>query len=271
MNKDNYIFLIDNKLNDNFKHIFCYWNSEIIPPLINECIKNYKKKLINWNIILLNEKNISEFIKDSEIPKKYNNLTIAQKSDWIRLILLYKYGGLWMDASIIINDPYEIEYMYDKVFEENYDLAGFSFNNLLYSFDNYYSFETWFMLSKKGTNIIYKWLKEYEYAIEIGFKNYKVNVLSFHNFTNYLFNNYWIVYTCFQNVILKNKELYDTIFIKDCKKTMFHYFYKYFYSDYMKIYGILNDNNKKNIKLTNGERKYINNLFLKDIIEKYFT
>jgi hypothetical protein len=195
------------ELNNNFKNIFCFWNSEIIPPLINECLKNFKKKLPEWNVILLNEKTIHILIDETEFPKNYNKLTIPQKSDWIRLILLYKYGGLWMDSSIIINVPSEINYMYDKVFKENYQLAGYSYCNLLYTFDNYYAFESWFMISNKNSEIVYKWLKEYEYAIEIGFENYQIDIdiMSFHKITNYLKNNYFTVYTCFQNVIMKNK------------------------------------------------------------------
>ena len=255
------------EINDNFKNIFCFWNSDNIPPLVSECIKNFKKKLPEWNIILLNEKTIHIFIDETEFPKKYNKLTIPQKSDWIRLILLYKYGGLWMDSSIIINVPSEINYMYDKVFKENYQLAGYSFNNLIYSFDKYYSFESWFMISKKNSDIIYKWLKEYEYAIEIGFENYQVNIMSLHNISNYLFDNYWIVYTCFQNVILKNNELYKTIFIKDCNQDMFSYYNLF---NIIGVSRMLLDKNMKNIKLINNERQIINNLFLKDIIDKYF-
>jgi hypothetical protein len=257
------------ELNDNFKNIFCFWNSEIIPPIINECVKNFKKKLPEWNVILLNEKTIRILIDETEFPKNYKKLTIPQKSDWIRLILLYKYGGLWLDSSTIINVPSQINYMYDKVFKENYQLAGYSFCNLLYSFDNYYTFESWFMISNKNSEIVYKWLKEYEYAIEIGFKNYKVNVISKHNFGNYLCDNYWIVYTCFQNVILKNKELYKTIFINDCRKDFFYYYNPVIYI--VGVFNMLFDKNMKNIKLVNDERKIIDNFFMEDIINKYFT
>jgi hypothetical protein len=255
------------ELNNNFKNIFCFWNSEIIPPLINECLKNFKKKLPEWNVILLNEKTIHILIDETEFPKNYNKLTIPQKSDWIRLILLYKYGGLWMDSSIIINVPSEINYMYDKVFKENYQLAGYSYCNLLYTFDNYYAFESWFMISNKNSEIVYKWLKEYEYAIEIGFENYQINIMSFHRITNYVWNNYWIVYTCFQNVIMKNKELYKTIFINDCRKDFFSYTTGV---DVFDVFHMLLDKNMKNIKLMNGERQIINKFFLKDIIDKYF-
>ena len=260
-------------LNYNFKNIFCFWNSKIIPPLINECVKNYKIKLPEWNIILLNDKTIYNFIDKTDFPNNYNKLEVTQKSDWIRLFLLYKYGGLWMDASIIINDPSEINYMYDKVFKENYEIAGYSFSNKLYSFEDYYTFENWFIISRKNSEIIYKWLKEYEYAIEIGFESYNNNnnlILTLHVFTNYFNDNYWIVYTCFQNTILKNKILYDKIFIKDCRETMFHYHYYTCSIPYFNIILILFGNNEKNIKLINTDRKTINELFLEDVINKYF-
>jgi len=251
------------ELNKNYKNIFCFWDSDILPPLINECVKNYKKKLPDWNTILLNEKNIHNFIDKTEFPINYNNLKITQKSDWIRLFLLYKYGGLWMDASIIINDPSEINYMYDKVFKENYEISGYSLSDKIFMFKNFKPFESWFILSKKNSEIIYKWMKEYEYAIEIGFESYNNSILSFHDFQNYFGDNYWTVYTCFQNTILKNEELYNYIYMKNCNETMFHH-------RYLSVIHILLDNTEKNIKLIKIDRKIIDELFMEDIINKFF-
>ena len=33
------------KLKDDYRNIFCYWDTEELPPLINECIKKIKKEL----------------------------------------------------------------------------------------------------------------------------------------------------------------------------------------------------------------------------------
>jgi hypothetical protein len=74
--------------------------------------RNKKFRDNNWNPIVLNNTNISKYINIDEYPLNYNKLIVQHKADWIRLKVLQKYGGLWMDASIIINDMDKLEEMY---------------------------------------------------------------------------------------------------------------------------------------------------------------
>jgi mannosyltransferase OCH1-like enzyme len=44
-----------------------------------------------------------DFIEDELLPENFDNMyQWQQKSDLIRLSLLKKYGGVWMDTSIIL-------------------------------------------------------------------------------------------------------------------------------------------------------------------------
>ena len=46
-----------------------------------------------------------QWLKRHELPKTYNSLAIAHKADAIRMALISKYGGVWMDASVLLLKP----------------------------------------------------------------------------------------------------------------------------------------------------------------------
>jgi len=93
-------------------YLWVYW--ELIngvttpPPYISMCLELIRKVGAKcFNVVLLNEKNIFEYIPD--LRKDINTLPIALKTDYIRIKLLYMYGGLWVDAdTILMNDLCEI-------------------------------------------------------------------------------------------------------------------------------------------------------------------
>ena len=62
------------------------------------------KRLSRFEVVFLDSSNISVHI-DTTYPRNLWSSTVTTRSDIIRLKLLYKYGGLWMDASTFINGP----------------------------------------------------------------------------------------------------------------------------------------------------------------------
>ena len=84
--------------------IWSYWDGPQ-DELIKKCFKSWYKYLDDWKINILNEKNLDKFgiIK----PNTWSELLPATKSDVIRLNLLYNYGGVWMDASILLHRNFD--------------------------------------------------------------------------------------------------------------------------------------------------------------------
>ena len=90
---------------ENKPYIWMYWETpqnKIKPGYIDLC---YNSVLHNcsdcFNIILLDEKNIYQYIPNLD-DYKLDHLAIPQKVDLYRYILLEKYGGLWIDADILV-------------------------------------------------------------------------------------------------------------------------------------------------------------------------
>lgn len=105
------------------KYIWVFWecvDNKPYPTYINLCMKIMKKHLDKYDLIFLNEKTIKDYLPD--LRDDFENLKIAQKVDYYRVCLLYKYGGIWIDADIIIMK--DIKPIFDKL-EEKYDYVGF--------------------------------------------------------------------------------------------------------------------------------------------------
>ena len=253
----------DYELRDDFKNIFCFWNDEVLPPLINECVKKMKRKMPDWNVILLNDKTIYKLINECEFPPNLKNLNIQAQTDWYRLYLLYQYGGLWLDVSIVLNDPDEINKMYKKVVNENMDIACFAFNHHHFYFNDnkYQCIESWCLLSKSKNKIIKAWLDEFNYAIKIGFKQYS-DYINENKFTltnsNISHGTYHTIYKCFIVIVQKNKIDFNKIYIRNPEKTMCRHLFKPFL-----LRRLLSCKLRQNIKLISSDRTYLDfNIYL---------
>jgi mannosyltransferase OCH1-like enzyme len=154
---DKYYIMIDNNIdNSSEKIIWMYWETlpgKKKPGYIDLCINSVKHNCGKcFKIIVLNEKSIKNYLPN--ISLKLSNLNLPQKVDYYRYALLEKYGGVWLDADILVLKcicPY-----YKKL--EKYDYVGFGCG-----YDRDVCKETinghsrplnWFMISKPNTNFI---------------------------------------------------------------------------------------------------------------------
>lgn len=95
-------------------YLWVYWdniNTSKTPDLIEMCYETIKNNCDNsFEIVKLNNDNIKKYIP--ELDEHWNfveKLKIAHKVDLYRIMLLYKYGGLYIDAdTIVLKDPIEI-------------------------------------------------------------------------------------------------------------------------------------------------------------------
>lgn len=76
---------------------------EYAPEIVQKCYESVKKNLQSREIILITEKNMDEYVNlpNYIIDKwKKNIITNTHLTDLLRLELLIKYGGMWLDATV---------------------------------------------------------------------------------------------------------------------------------------------------------------------------
>lgn len=71
-----------------------------VPLFVEKCIENIKLINANYEVHFLTPTTVDQFI---QIDFDSLNIHLPQhKADLIRFKLLYVYGGIWLDASIIV-------------------------------------------------------------------------------------------------------------------------------------------------------------------------
>lgn len=107
---------------DDDKIVWVYWENKdgYTPTHIQLCFDTFDKHLTNkYKVILLDQNSIKKYLPD--VRNDLNSLMIAQKVDYYRIALLYKYGGIWIDADTIIMN--NLDDIFDKL--KTYDFVGF--------------------------------------------------------------------------------------------------------------------------------------------------
>mgnify|MGYP003333737374 CR=1 FL=1 len=140
------------------KQIWAYWNDNIIPPIINKCINNWKNMNPDHKIVIITPNNINKLIKEDDISSfDFASLTPQRQSDWIRLYILHKYGGIWIDSSTILTNSFK--WLHNKNSTAfGYYIKKFTTNQ------NYPVIESWFIASTSTNEFINLWFKEFDYA-----------------------------------------------------------------------------------------------------------
>ena len=76
------------------------------PHIVQKCLRSWQDKNPSWEFITLDEKSVLEFVDFERILKENRRLVSKQAlSDIIRINLLKKYGGVWVDATCLCLRP----------------------------------------------------------------------------------------------------------------------------------------------------------------------
>lgn len=90
---------------------FCWLQGEEnLPPVIRCCYNSLKRNAGRYKIVFVDEKNFSRHVDIApHILDKFRVGKISRTnfSDILRVNLLEQYGGLWLDATILVTDPLE--------------------------------------------------------------------------------------------------------------------------------------------------------------------
>lgn len=85
------------------KKIWTYWNSEDLPKSIKYCMTTWKTHNPDYDITLITNTNLPRYLHGFDISTFRHADSLARISDVVRLHVLARHGGVWMDASMICN------------------------------------------------------------------------------------------------------------------------------------------------------------------------
>lgn len=145
------------------KVIWIYWHDDVLPELVNSCVNNIAHLNPDYDVRLLNSKTVINYIPEVESWSYSNSIQI--KSDLIRLNLLLKYGGVWIDASVLLFE--DLDWITKLSELERYDLVGFYRSRLT---KNYSSpiVESWLIAAPVNNKFIKKWCDVFNPIANLG-------------------------------------------------------------------------------------------------------
>lgn len=150
-----YIKGLDDLHTSSRKQIWTYWSpsdhaSDNI--FVDRCIESWKQWNPEYKVHILSKDNYRDYIDDDISAIRHSHDSEARFSDYLRLLVLAKYGGIWIDASIICQQS--LNPVFDFL-EDQYECVGFSapFHSQV--------LESWFIACNPGSPFIQKWCKEF--------------------------------------------------------------------------------------------------------------
>jgi hypothetical protein len=144
------------------KKIWTYWDNDKLPKIVEKCINTWKTQNPNYEIIVLSKQNLSKYLPDVDFSKIKHIDSAARFSDMVRLHVLAKYGGIWSDASIICQKPYD-SWISDMQEKSNAEFVGFYIDSFTLPEFKEKSpiIESWFFACVKDSKMVNDWLNEF--------------------------------------------------------------------------------------------------------------
>lgn len=167
------------------KIIWTYWdNPNSLPDVVKYCIHGWIKHNPNYEIKILTLNNYETYVIIPEKIKNHPNYkdTTQRFSDLLRCYVLTEYGGIWCDASVIMNKPLD-----DWLFPMKTDFSGFYLETMAGNSPvetQHPLIESWFFACTKDSEFMKLWKDEFsklaDYAtvddyIHSRINEYKIN------------------------------------------------------------------------------------------------
>lgn len=137
--------------NSTTQRIFTFWEpSQSMPPYIKLCLQTWEKFCPEYEIVIIDYSTLDKWLsKDFFDEILYSDFSLPKQADAIRCAILYKYGGIWLDADTIITSS-DIR----KIFDIKADIVMIGTHVA-------------FIKSEGGGNyVLYSWLKDIKKALK---------------------------------------------------------------------------------------------------------
>lgn len=164
----------------------CWWQGEKdMTPIVRKCYEHIKKYNADKQVVLITEENLSKYVTfPTYVMEKYQKGIISKThlSDLLRTELLRRYGGVWMDITLMIWTGIP-----DRFYELPVYTGRFSYDKKDYNISRN-RWTSFFLVARYPNNILFCYLSDFwreywkkkdclieyllvDYAIDLGYRN----------------------------------------------------------------------------------------------------
>ena len=237
------------------KKIWTYWDDEEIKnKTVQLCIQSWKKYNPDYEVIVIHQKNLKDYI-DLDVKSMKMNDGPARESDIIRLNILQKYGGVWVDASILMTAPLDFT-------TEEYEFYGYKIDAFI-SKKGIPVIESWFFATVPGGKFITAWRDEFMKAnnfsrVEDALESLKKQGVQYDKISTTV---YLFIHICAQKILQKEMsadEIKKTFSLQTAEETALKYLNLNGWDSGKALASLCKGENVMPlIKFRSGERKYL--------------
>jgi len=146
--------------------LWTYWNQPEPDAFVRQCLQSWRLHCPGHAIRLVHPGNLHEYVGPGELPEAFAALHPTKQSDWLRLYLVHRFGGYWLDATTVLTRPPDwldaLRQQHGAGFAGFY-LGGFTHDSA------YPVVESWAFGAPPGDAFVAAWQREFHHAlIEIG-------------------------------------------------------------------------------------------------------
>tara|TARA_B100000482_G_C12613387_1_gene300093 strand:- start:2708 stop:3586 length:879 start_codon:yes stop_codon:yes gene_type:complete len=145
------------------KKIFSFWSGKT-SIVVDACFRRFEELHPGWIIEIHND------FSQIEPCEGFEKLGLHHKTDWLRICLISKYGGVWLDASMVLNKP-----VTEWLDLSDHRVVGFQCP--IGIGESSPVLENWTFAAKANHPLINNWKAECRKTINMGYKAFKEHTL----------------------------------------------------------------------------------------------
>lgn len=143
------------------KIIWTYWNQPQPDAFVHECMQSWRLHCPDYEIRLVQPGNLQDYTGPDPLPPQFAELAPAKQADWVRLYMVARYGGFWLDASTLLTTS--LDWMHPGS-EQGMAFTGFYLEKFTRDAD-FPVIESWAFGAPAGGAFITAWQKEFHQAL----------------------------------------------------------------------------------------------------------
>ena len=149
--------------------LWSYWHCEEVPQVVRRCLSNWQRQCPGWEIHLIRGSALLDHVDPTAMPVDFDRLTPARRSDWLRLYLLSRHGGVWIDASTILTGS--LDWLVDAQARTGAEFLGHYLEGFCTP-GNRPVIDSWCMAAPPGMPFVKDWYDELCRALAAGDETY---------------------------------------------------------------------------------------------------
>lgn len=149
--------------------IWTYWDTLPPPALVERCLLAWKRYAPDHEIRLVSRRSVSHWLPAGADLAGFDALPSYRQADWLRLQLLIRHGGAWMDGSTLLTT--NLDWVHSLHDEIDAGVVGFYIDR--YTTDPRFPIiENWFIAAPPQDPFIVDWAAELDVALALGEDGY---------------------------------------------------------------------------------------------------